>query len=153
MINTITGGIGRYALKAIYTIQLMAKDKKQARSRTQSERLKITNETKMKCIELELTEEVATNVLFAMLDKYHEDGTTYIGKELQLSPRHLTPRKYVVNLWNSMGKKDTVLIRELDDTETLVQKRRNSEQQARSVVDTWVRDSESDDEAPGLVDA
>jgi len=86
-------------------------------SRTASQRLAIVNETKMKCIELDLTDDLATKLLFRMLDNYHRDGTTYIGKELRLKQRHSVPRKYVVNLYNDRNKRDVVLIRALDDTE------------------------------------
>lgn len=92
----------------------MSKDKvKKNRPRTASQRLIIVNETKLKCIELNLNHDIATKVLFAMLDNYHRDGTTYIDKELKLNGRYDIPRKYVINLWNDQSNKDTVLIRAL----------------------------------------
>lgn len=111
---------------------------------TASQRLKSINETKMKCIELDLLDDIATKVLFQMLDNYHKDGTTYINKELRLNIRHHIPRKYVVNLYNDTRKKDSVLIRALDDHEiekgTAAQSKLINKRQARNVVDTWKRD-------------
>lgn len=84
-------------------------------SKTPSERLKVVNETKMKCIEHDLTDDLATKILFKMLDRYHQDGTVYQNKELTLSGRYDMRRKYVVNLHNDRNKRDIVLIRAVDE--------------------------------------
>jgi hypothetical protein len=85
-------------------------------SKTASERLRVVNETKMKCIEHNLTDDLATKILFKMLDKYHQDGTVYTNKELALQGRYDLRRKYVINLWNDHKKRDTVLIRAIDES-------------------------------------
>lgn len=132
--------------------------------KSKSERLVIVNETKMKCMEHDLTDDLATKILFTMLDNYHEKGTTYIGKELKLSARHAIPRKYVVNLYNERKKTDVVLIRALSEEEesesARMRARKAAESQIPDVTHTWVRDdvglgsgsdSDSDsDEAPEL---
>lgn len=114
-------------------------------TKTASERLLAVNETKMKCIEHNLMSDIATKILFKMLDNYHRDGTTYIGKELKLKGRYDVPRKYVVNLYNQRGKQDVVLIRVLDEDEKVLQslaaRRKTAEQNARSVSSSWTRDS------------
>lgn len=83
-------------------------------SRTASQRLVTVNETKMKCIEHDLTDDLATKILFRMLDNYHENGSVYENVELRLKGRYDRERKYVVNLYNDATKKDTVLIRAID---------------------------------------
>ena len=83
-------------------------------SKPMSERLVVVNETKMKCIEHDLTDDLATKVLFKMLDRYHQDGTVYINKELALQGRYDRRRKYVINLYNDRHRKDKVLIRAVD---------------------------------------
>ena len=128
----------------------------QTRSRT--ERLASVNETKLKIIELDLMNDLATQILFKMLDNYHAKGTTYLNKELTLVGRHAVPRKYVVNLYNDSKKKDIVLIRTLDEKEEEKSNAARSqiaiERNARDVQHTWKRDedsgsdSDSDDEEP-----
>jgi hypothetical protein len=143
--------------------------------RSASERLVAVNETKLKCIEHDLTEDLATKILFTMLDNYHKKGTTYIKKDLKLAGRHQTPRKYVVNLYNDRNKKDVVLIRALNDEEETqsadARMRRAVEGRARNITSTWKRDpvsglelagseseyetdtdTDSDSDAPDLVD-
>jgi len=96
----------------------MAKNKvRKIVPRSPSERLQTVNETKMQCIDHELTGDLATKILFQMLDNYQRDGTTYIDKELNLNLRHHTPRKFVVNLYNDRSRKDTVVIKALTDSE------------------------------------
>lgn len=125
--------------------------------KTKSERLKIVNETKLKCIEHDLTDDLATKILFTMLDNYYEKGTTYIGKELRLGRNQHILRKYVVNLYNEKKKTDVVLIRALTDEEVTesirTRTRIATENQIPDVTHTWVRDPNSDsdsDEAPVL---
>lgn len=112
--------------------------------KSKSERLIIVNETKMKCMEHDLTNDLATKILFTMLDNYHEKGTTYIGKELKLSGRHAVPRKYVVNLYNEKKKTDIVLIRALSEEEegesARLRARKAVESQIPDVRHTWTRD-------------
>jgi hypothetical protein len=102
---------------------------------------------------MQLTDDMATKVLFRMLDNYQKDGTQYLNKELRITR---SQQKYVVNLYNDLLKKDTVLIRSLNEDEvedqTLAKRRRTAERNIRSVTDTWKRDSDSDsdDEAPDL---
>ena len=46
-----------------------------------------------------------------MLDKYVDEGETYVGKEVKLAKRYDRPRYYLVNLYNDNSIKDTVIIR------------------------------------------
>ena len=73
-----------------------------------SERLRIVNEVKIKCMSMDITDELATIVLFKMLDNYYRDGTVYIGKELN-SAR--SGRRFIINLYNDPSRKDTVVVR------------------------------------------
>ena len=79
--------------------------------KSRSERLQISTETKLQCIQHELGDDIGTKVLFRMLDKYVEDGTTYIDKEIKLAKRYDMPRYYFVNLYNDPARRDVVLIR------------------------------------------
>ena len=85
--------------------------------KTKSQRLQILNEAKLSCLEHDLQDQIASKVLFRMLDNYYENGTTYINKELTLHLRYDMPRKYVVNLYNDMDKKDTVIIKISETTQ------------------------------------
>ena len=111
-------------------------------NRTPQSRLHIVNQTKMKCIELELTNDIATKILFSMLDNYHKDGTTY-NKELKLQQRHQIPRKYVVNLYNDKNIRDEVFIRALEPSELVKPIPAIPKDETES-------ESESDDEVPML---
>lgn len=131
----------------------MPKNKPKSRvPKTASERLIPVNETKIKCIEHNLTDDLATKILFTMLDNYYRDGTIYTNTELKLAGRYDVPRKYVVNLWNDRSKKDTVLIRSLDEDEAIKHFRSQADARAardrsiRSVVDTWKRDDEEQEQ-------
>jgi hypothetical protein len=129
--------------------------KNKVKARSPSSRLQTVNETKMRCIEHELTGDIATTILFQMLDNYQRDGTAYIGKELNLNLRHQTPRKYVINLYNDLSRKDTVIIKALTESELEAameaQSRILAERNARyaPVVEP---EPESESEAPDLVD-
>ena len=79
--------------------------------RTRSERLATANEVKMQCIQHELSDDIGTQVLYRMLDKYVEEGITFIDKEVKLAKRYDRPRYYLVNLHNNAQINDTVLIR------------------------------------------
>lgn len=69
-------------------------------------------ETHDKCEELKIENMPATKILYAMLNNYVNDGTTYVRKELRFfAPRDTMPRKFVVNLYNDKSKEDHVLIR------------------------------------------
>lgn len=114
------------------------------KDRTQSERLVSVNETKVKCMEHDLMDDLATKILYRMLDNYYNDGTTYINKELKLTGRHVIPRKYVVNLYNDSKKKDCVLIRALDDEDIQAKNRAIIERNARNTHQMWKRDSDSE---------
>lgn len=81
---------------------------------TRKKRLLTVNETKMKCIEHDLTDDIATKILFTMLDNYVNDGTSYVNKELVLQGHYDRPRKYLINLYNDVSKRDTVLIRSIE---------------------------------------
>lgn len=138
-------------------IQLYMPKNKKLVPRSASERLQTVNETKMRCIDHGLTGDVATTILFRMLDNYHRDGTIYINKELNLNLRHQTPRKYVVNLYNDRSRKDTVIIKALADNEIDAamdaQSRILAERNARHDPAHTDDRSESDDsEAPDLID-
>ena len=79
--------------------------------RTRSERLATANEVKMQCIQHELSDDIGSQVLYRMLDKYVEEGITFIDKEVKLAKRYDRPRYYLVNLHNNPQINDTVLIR------------------------------------------
>ena len=83
--------------------------------RTRAQRLATANETKMQCIEHNLSDDLGTKVLFSMLDKYVEEGTTYLNKKIKLVRRYDIERFYLVNLFNDIKIKDTILIRESKD--------------------------------------
>ena len=83
--------------------------------KTRAQRLSTANETKIQCIEHNLTEDLGTKVLFKMLDKYVDEGTTYLNKEIKLVRRYDVKRFYLVNLYNDAKINDTVLIREAAD--------------------------------------
>jgi hypothetical protein len=132
--------------------------------RSKSDRLISVNETKMKCIEHDLLDDLATKILFTMLDNYHKKGTIYINKELKFCGRHDIPRKYVINLYNDRNKKDCVLIRSLNDVEEQSVRARARMAQDNKIIDIrkdWVRDpvsnsnadsdSDSDSSAPDLI--
>jgi len=79
--------------------------------RSRSERLATANDVKMQCIQHQLSDDIGTRVLYSMLDKYVEQGETYIGKEIKLAKRYDQPRYYLVHLYNDPQVQDTVLIR------------------------------------------
>ncbi len=79
--------------------------------RSRSDRLATANDVKIQCIQHQLSDDIGTRVLYRMLDKYVEEGETYIGKEIKLAKRYDQPRYYLVNLHNDPKVKDTVLIR------------------------------------------
>ena len=79
--------------------------------RTRAQRLLTANETKLQCIEHNLSNDLGTKILFKMLDKYVEEGTTYVNKQINLVNRYDIKRFYFVNLLNDEKVKDTVLIR------------------------------------------
>jgi len=85
--------------------------------KTRSERLQVVNETKMQCIAHNLESELGTRILFRALDKYHQDGTTYINKQIRLTLRGDMGRYYLVNLYNQKYKRDVVLIRAMSPDE------------------------------------
>ena len=76
-------------------------------TRTASERLATVNEVKMKCIQEDLSSFLGTQVLYRVLDDYHEHGTAYINKEIALPE---LGRAYVVKLYNDSKRRDQVLI-------------------------------------------
>ena len=82
--------------------------------KTASQRLLTVNEIKMQCIDNNLMDDLATKILFRMLDKYHEKGETYVNKELRLVGRYDRERKYVINLFNDTHQRDVVLIRAIE---------------------------------------
>jgi hypothetical protein len=78
-----------------------------------AQRLEVANEIKEKCIKYNLKDDLGTKVLFSMLDKYVNEGTTYINKEIKLVRRYDRPRYYLINLYNDAHIVDTVIIKEL----------------------------------------
>jgi len=90
------------------------KPKPQAKPKSKSERLVVVNETKVKCIEHGLTDDIATTVLFGILDTYHMNGTV-CHTELNMKGLYDRPRKYVIKLFNDVSKRDIVLIRTIDN--------------------------------------
>jgi len=87
--------------------------------RTYEERAVIVQEVRTACREKNLEKELATAVLFQMLNNYLTHGTTYIAKDIRIignsTPelRGSAPAKYVVNLYNDSEKRDTVVIRSI----------------------------------------
>jgi hypothetical protein len=79
--------------------------------KSRTERLSTANEVKLVCIEHQLSDDIGTQVLYRMLDKYVDDGETYINKEIRLTKRYDRPRYFLVNLYNDETKKDTVVIK------------------------------------------
>jgi hypothetical protein len=73
-------------------------------------RLATINDIKLKCIQHNLQDDPATKILFKLLDDYHQNGTIY-HLELKLKRRYDRPRKFLVDLYNDINKKDTVMIR------------------------------------------
>ena len=85
--------------------------------KTRAERQSVVEEIRANCFAKELTKDLGTKVLFAILDDYLEKGTIYLGKELRIignstpALRNSAPCKYVLNLYNDPEKTDTVVIR------------------------------------------
>lgn len=105
------------------------------KEKSRSQRLIISTETKINCIEHELEHELATKILFTMLDNYVEKGVIYLGKELKFRLRCDRPRKYVINLYNDVSKKDTVLIRlDEDDTARIVKSCCDSDSECPTLI-------------------
>ena len=77
------------------------------------QRLQVANEIKQKCTGYNLLDDLGTKVLFRMLDKYVNEGITYINKEIKLVRRYDRPRYYLINLYNDPLVADTVIIKEL----------------------------------------
>jgi len=88
--------------------------------KTRAERLQVVEEIRANCVSKELTKDLGTKVLFAILDDYLEKGTVYLDKELRIignstpALRNSAPCKYVLNLYNDPEKTDTVVIRSYD---------------------------------------
>lgn len=82
---------------------------------TRSNRLWTVNEIKMQIIEHGLQADVASKVLWKILDSYVENAKP-VDTELVLKGRYDMRRKFVVKLYGSSRRKDTVLIRTVDTT-------------------------------------
>ena len=82
-------------------------------TRTKDSRQKTANETKVNCLAHNLDGDLATKVLFGMLDNYVERGVTYQNKVLRLVDRKNSGWCYVVNLYNDPHVKDRVLIHKI----------------------------------------
>ena len=80
--------------------------------KTKSERLQVVNEIKMNCIEQNYGNNMAIKVLYAMLENYYQNGTTYIDKKLTLILHDRIPRYILVNLHNDIDKTDKVIIKQ-----------------------------------------
>jgi hypothetical protein len=76
--------------------------------KTPSERLRIVNEVKLNIIKNNIQNDLASKTLFTLLNTYHENGTTYTNKELNFITLN---KKYIINLYDDVKKKDTVVIR------------------------------------------
>ena len=85
--------------------------------KTRAERQSVVEEIRSNCVAKDLTKDLGTKVLFAILDDYLEKGTIYLDKELRIignstpALRNNAPCKYVLNLYNNPEKTDTVVIR------------------------------------------
>lgn len=78
--------------------------------KTKSERLQIINEVKLNVLSNNLENELASKILFQMLENYYENGTIYENKELNIVN---LKKKYIINLYNNKRKSDVVLIRKI----------------------------------------
>lgn len=79
--------------------------------KTKQERQQTVSEVKFNIINKDLENEIASKVLFRMLDIYVETGQPVIEKELSLHLPGDAPRKFVVNLYNQKNRMDTVVIK------------------------------------------
>lgn len=79
-----------------------------------SQRLLTINETKMKIVEHNLEDDVATKVLWGILDTYHKTGKP-VHTELVMQGHYSRRRKYVVDLYNDTQEIDRVLIRTIEE--------------------------------------
>jgi hypothetical protein len=85
--------------------------------KTRQERLQVVQETKTNCTKQGLQADLGTRVLYAILDDYLEKGTPYLNKELRIignstpALRASAPCKFVVNLYNDPGRRDTIVLR------------------------------------------
>lgn len=102
----------------------MPKDKKdrkksqsQPQHRTETERLQVVNETKLKLLEHDIADDPASKVLWMMMDRYVKTGNPVIDVSLFMKRRYDIERKFLVNLYNDRKKKDVVLIRAMTPDE------------------------------------
>jgi hypothetical protein len=79
---------------------------------TRTRRLWTVNEIKIQIIDHNLHDDVASKVLWKILDSYVEDGKP-VDVELLLKGRYDISRKFVVKLHGSAKHKDVVLIRSI----------------------------------------
>lgn len=79
---------------------------------TQLERTRVVNEIKMNIIANDLENEIASKVLYYILNDYIITGKQY-NKELTLNLTDGKKRKIVVKLYNNKLMKDTVLIKQV----------------------------------------
>lgn len=85
-------------------------------NRTESQRLSIANEIKLKIIQHNLDNDPASKILWAILDRYVKTGEP-VNTNLFLKNRYDIERKYVVELHNNQHIKDVVMIRVLTPDE------------------------------------
>ncbi len=76
-------------------------------SKSNSERLLVVNEVKINVINNSLENELASKILFKILDDYYENGTVYENKTLSIKSIN---KKYVISLYNDKKKQDVVKI-------------------------------------------
>jgi hypothetical protein len=76
---------------------------------TEKQRARVVNEVKMNIINHELENEIASKVLFQILNNYQRDGQP-CHKELSLSMHNGAARKIVIHLYNNKSIQDIVSI-------------------------------------------
>jgi hypothetical protein len=116
-----------------------SKKNKPSGPRTESERLQIVNETKLKLLENDIENDPASKVLWMILDRYVTSGIP-VDTKLFLKHRYDMARKFVVTLHNDISKKDVVLIRVMTLEEIEISNKNTSNRvrnlQQRAVANT-----------------
>lgn len=79
--------------------------------KSKKEKLRSINEVKMYVVNNNLENDMASKVLFKMLDNYYDNDTEYVDKELSLGFKNGKYAKYIVNLHNIRSKKNNVILR------------------------------------------
>jgi hypothetical protein len=85
--------------------------------KTLVERRQVLTEIEASCTSRKLMGDLGTKIMLLIVKDYVANGTPYLNKEVRIvgnsTPelRASVPCKYVINLYNDLGKQDTVVIR------------------------------------------